>query len=165
MALSLLWFQLLQPLRRLFFWPKIYKKTLFILSLWKLPTETTTKRNVHLVALFFPCTKKSLSLSILSPVLLFHTGGQHSAAGSAELCFGGFEELSRADVTSALRLLSFPQMGLNIKIKKGLLFSQHPVFYFLECRRDHSRFIKIKKFPEINLVNLQVIPYLREFLI
>lgn len=62
MALSLLWFQLLQPLRRLFFWPKIYKKTLFILSLWKLLTETTTKRNVHLVALFFPCTKKSMSL-------------------------------------------------------------------------------------------------------
>lgn len=44
MALSLLWFQLLQPLRRLLFWPKILKKILFILSLWELLTETIFKK-------------------------------------------------------------------------------------------------------------------------
>lgn len=43
MALSLLWFQLLQPLRRFFFWPKIYINTLLTLSLWKLITETNTQ--------------------------------------------------------------------------------------------------------------------------
>lgn len=83
---------------------------------------------------------------ILSPVLLFHTGGQHSAAGSAELCFGGLEELSRAGVTGALRLLSFPQMGLKIKINKGVFLSQYPGFFFGMQHRS-VQIYKNKKIP------------------
>lgn len=106
MALSLLWFQLLQPLRRFFFWPKIYKNTLLTLSLWKLIPETKQKKKKYMIfskasgsllALFLFHHSISIFLAhgSLSPVLLLYTGGQYSATRSSKLWFRGFERLSR----------------------------------------------------------------------
>lgn len=146
MALSLLWFQLLQPLRRFFFWPKIYKNTLLTLSLWKLITETNkqkkekytifSKASGSLLALFLFHQSISIFLAhgSLSPVLLLYTGGQYSATRSSKLWFRGFERLSRTYFTRTLWLVSFSQLGLKSKKNKG-------PFYL----RQHSDFLRNAK--------------------
>lgn len=136
MALSLLWFQLLQPLRRLFFWPKIKKNpTLHYLIL---KTHYRNKKNytispTALERLNFFHQKEFLHLCgpAVSPVLLLHAGGQQSATGSAELqlWLRWFEQLSRTQLTRALRHLSFPQLGLKSKDKE-LLFKAAFRYFF-----------------------------------
>lgn len=68
----------------------------------------------------------------VSPVLLLHAGGQHSATGSSELqlWFRGFEQLSRTLLTRALRHLSFPQLGLKSKDKELLCKAAFRYFFF-----------------------------------